>query len=138
MGRYCQTGVAAACAGGVAMDSGLQYLTTIVAIFNSGDLSEVDAIFAADYVDHQRPAGLNLDGPDEFKQIVRGARDGLRNLKVTIVDTVADESKVAARLHWEGTTATGQHIERETIELLHVRNGKVAEYWGAEAWLNYV
>ncbi len=46
----------------------------IVEIFNTGNLSEVDFLFSSEYVDHQRPAWLDVSGSEEFKQIVMGAR----------------------------------------------------------------
>jgi hypothetical protein len=45
-------------------------LQKIVEILNMGDLSEVDLIFSLDYIDHQKPPEMDIDGPDEFKQIV--------------------------------------------------------------------
>lgn len=117
------------------METNMQFLQKIVEIFSTGELSEVHSLFSSDYVDHQKPEGLSIDGPEEFKQIVIGARTSLRNLTVTIVDTVSEGNKVVARLHWQGTTATGQQIERETIDMLRVHNGQVVEHWGAEAWV---
>jgi predicted SnoaL-like aldol condensation-catalyzing enzyme len=106
----------------------------IVAIFNTGDLSEVDALFSAEYVDHQRPAWLDATGSEEFKQIVLGARTSLPNLQVTIKALVAEGDTVVARLYWQSTHPAGKTIERETIDMLRFVNGKVAEHWGAEAW----
>lgn len=107
----------------------------IVEIFNTGDLSEVDSIFAPEYIDHQRPAWLDATGPEEFKQIVLSARQSLPNLKVTIEDIVAEDDKVVTRLHWHSTDPAGKTIERETIDILRFVGGKVVEHWGAEAWV---
>ena len=72
----------------------------IVDIFNSGDLSEVDSLFSSEYVDHQRPSWLDVNGSEEFKQIVMGARKSLPKLRVTIEDVIAEGNTVVARLHW--------------------------------------
>jgi predicted SnoaL-like aldol condensation-catalyzing enzyme len=106
----------------------------IVDIFNTGDLSEVDLIFSPGYIDHQKPPAMEIDGPDEFKQIVTRARGSLRTLHVTIEDLLAEENSVAARLGWQLTNQAGKEIKRETIEILRFVNGQVAEHWGAEAW----
>ncbi len=66
---------------------------------------------------------------------MRGARTSLHNLQVTIVDTVSEGNIVVARLHWHGMTSIGQAIEHGTLDLLLVQNGRVAEHWGAEAWV---
>jgi predicted ester cyclase len=106
----------------------------IVDIFNTGDLSEVNLIFSADYIDHQKPPEMEINGPDEFKQIVMRARGSLRTLKVTIEDLLVEEDKVAARLGWHLTDLAGKEIYRETIDILRFVNGQVVEHWGAEAW----
>ena len=106
----------------------------IVDIFNTGDLSDVDLIFSADYIDHQSPAGMKINGPNEFKQIVMDSRGSLRTLEVTIEDLIAEEDKVVARLHWHLTDLDGKEIDRETIDILRFVNNQVVEHWGAEAW----
>lgn len=107
-----------------------ELLFKIVAIFNSGDVSWADEIFTLGYLDHQKPEWMEEDGPEEFKKIVVGARASLPNLVVCIMDEViADGDKIACRLFWTSDT-----LERETLEILRVENGKVAEHWGAEAW----
>ena len=106
----------------------------IVEIFNTGDLSEVDFLFSSEYLDHQRPSWMDVTGPEEFKQIVLGARKSLPQLHVTIEDMLAERDTVALRLHWQSTHPDGNTIDRETIDLLRYVNGKVVEHWGAEAW----
>ncbi len=49
------------------MESTIHSLERIVAVFNTEDVFDVDVLFAAEYVDHQKPAGLDLDGPEELK-----------------------------------------------------------------------
>lgn len=106
----------------------------IVEIFNTGDLSEVDLIFSLDYIDHQKPPEMDIDGPDEFKQIVMNVRQSVLELKVTIEDLIAEGDKVVGRLQWNITDQSGKSIKRETIDILRFVNSQVAEHWGAEAW----
>ena len=109
-------------------------LRKIVAIFNTGDLSEIELIFSPDYIDHQRPPELELDGSDEFRQIVMDARQLLRELKVTIEDLISEGDKVVGRLGWYIVDQAGKEIRRETIDILRFVDGKAVEHWGAEAW----
>jgi len=110
----------------------------IVDMFNIGDVSDVDSLFASYYVDHQadiqRPPGVDIDGPEEFRHVVRGARMALPYLNVTIEDLIAESDTVAARVHWQSIDSTGKKIERETIEILRFSSGQVVEHWGAESW----
>lgn len=103
-----------------------------------GDISEVDLIFSSDYIDHQndkdRPDGIEVNGQEEFKQIVAGARKSLPNLSLTIEDMFAEDNKVATRLQWHSVDSEGKKIERETIEILRLLDGKVVEHWVAEEW----
>lgn len=109
-------------------------LARVVAAFNTGDLSEVDDLFAPNYVDHQKPSWISVDGPDEFKQVVVSARTSLPNLQVRIEDRIVTPAAIAARFHWWSVDHAGDVIERETIELLHLDGGRIIEHWGAEAW----
>ncbi len=109
-------------------------LLKIVAIFNTGDLAEVDTLFSAAYIDHQKPAWLEATGVEEFKQIVLSARASMPNLQVTIEALVAEGDTAAARLHWHSAEPAGKTIDRETIDMLRFAQGKVSEHWGAEAW----
>jgi predicted ester cyclase len=110
----------------------------IVDIFNIGDVSDVASVFSPHYVDHQadtqRAPGVDIDGPEEFRQVVTGARKALPNLTVTIEDLIAESDTVAARLQWHSIDSTGKKIKRETIEILRFSNGQVVEHWGAESW----
>ena len=109
-------------------------LKKIVDIFNTGDLSEVDLIFSPGYIDHQKPPKMDIDGPEEFKQIVTDLRESLRKLDVMIEDLISEDDKVVGRLHWHLIDLAGKEIHRETIEILRFVDGQVVEHWGAEAW----
>ena len=105
-------------------------LEKIVGIFNTGDLSEVDAIFSPHYIDHQKPPHIKVDGPEEFKLIVIGARRS-EPFNVAIQDAFEGDGKIAARLHWFGMDR-GTEIDRETLEILRIEDGLIVEHWGAE------
>ena len=91
-------------------------------------------IFSPAYMDHQQPPGMDIQGPDEFKQIVMDAKTWLLKLNVTIEDLIAEGDKVVARLQWHSTDLAGKNVDRETIDILRFVNGQVVEHWGAEAW----
>ncbi len=104
-------------------------LEKVVAVFNTGDLSNVDEIFAPTYIDHQKPPHITVDGPEEFKLIVKGARRS-EPFNVDILDVIEGQDKIVARLHWWGNDR-GREIDRETIEIMRIENGLIVEHWGA-------
>ncbi len=104
-------------------------LEKVVMIFNTGDLSEVDTIFSPNYIDHQKPPHITVDGPEEFKLIVKGSRRS-EPFNVDILDVIEGQGKIVARLHWWGNDR-GTEIDRETIEILRIEDGLIVEHWGA-------
>jgi len=116
------------------MDTNKMFLEKVVDIFNTGDLSEVDNLFADNYIDHQKPEYIKVDGAEEFKQVVTGARKSLNNLHVSIIHQSSDDNMITGRLNWKGLNANGQNVERETTDTLRIENNKVVEHWGVEEW----
>jgi predicted SnoaL-like aldol condensation-catalyzing enzyme len=114
-------------------DLNLLLLQQVVTMFNTGDTVNAWLVFSPDYVDHQKPAFIDTDGPEEFAAIVALARRSLPNLQVSIEDVIVEGDKLRARLRWHSPDALGRTLDRETIETLRFSNGRVAEHWGAEA-----
>jgi hypothetical protein len=71
---------------------------------------------------------MDINDPDEFKQVVMDTRSSLRELQVLIEDLIWEEDQVAARLGWPIIDRVGKEIHRETIE------SQVVEHWGLAAW----
>jgi predicted SnoaL-like aldol condensation-catalyzing enzyme len=109
-------------------------MTRIVDIFSTGDLSQVPAVIASDYLDHQGLGGTAVTGQQGFLQVVTVARAALPQLRVVIHDLIAEGDKVVARLQWHSTDSAGNKLDRETIEILRFVAGQAVEHWGAEAW----
>ncbi len=109
----------------------------IVEIFNTGDTTEVDKLFSPHYIDHQadqdRPSHQLVDGPEEFKQVVLGARKSMPNLKVTMEDISYDEDKITTCLDWAFTHLEGKTKHRRMIDTLRIENDLIVEHWGKPA-----
>ncbi len=122
------------------MDTSEQFHTNktamkrIVDIFSSGDVSQIDAVIAPDYLDHQGLGAGAMHGQAGFRHVVTVARAALPQLQVVIHDLIAEDDKVVARLRWHSHDPVGKMIDRETIEILRFRDGRAVEHWGAEAW----
>ena len=106
-------------------------LQKIIRVFETGDMADVDALIDVNYVDHQGLGGAELKGTDGFRRVVLAARAESSNLTVAIENLAAEGDRLAARLRWRGKSAAGQPFERDTIDVLRIRDGRLAEHWGA-------
>ena len=104
-------------------------------MFSTGDASIAEDVFSANYLDHQGLGEGPLTGPDGFRYVVRVVRSAYAELDVRIEDVLIDEDKVAARLRWSGIR-DGRSVERETIDILRIDRGRIAEHWGARLWFS--
>lgn len=112
---------------------GARVMRRMVAAFASGDAEDCGEYLSGSYVDHQGRGGAPLHGLDGFREVVRAAhRD--TTPEVCIEDLVADESRAAARLRWRFRTPGGGCVERETIEMIRIEDGRAVEHWGGELW----
>jgi SnoaL-like polyketide cyclase len=104
----------------------------LAAAFSTGKVEVACSLFSADYLDHQRPEGSDLVGPDEFTAVVAGARHSLGELAVRVASAVTwTDDLCVAVLAWRGRDRGDAVVERETLEVLRVdATGKIAEHWG--------
>ena len=105
-------------------------------VWNQGDTSAADQIFADSYVAHIADIPSPINSADEFKQFVALFRALSPGMRFTIEDQVAEGDKVATR--WsvrfqtsaspaaesadESTLVTGMSMHKMT-------NGKLVESW---------
>jgi predicted ester cyclase len=99
-------------------------------------ISAVDELFAADFVDHSVPPGLppNRDGVKmQFVMFFSAFPD----LHVVIHDQVAEGDKVVTRKTFQGThqgdlmgiPPSGRPVAFEVIDILRVQGGKITDHW---------
>jgi steroid delta-isomerase-like uncharacterized protein len=103
-------------------------------IINRGNLALADTLVAPSYVYHG-PGGLELRGPEGFKQLVTMYRTAFPDLNLTIDDILTEGDKVVTRWTGRGThkgnlaslTATGRTATVAGILISRLSNGKIAE-----------
>jgi steroid delta-isomerase-like uncharacterized protein len=105
--------------------------------FNTGDLSIVDEMTAADAVNHDPAQPDEARGPEGFKQIVQLYRGAFPDLTFTIEECFSDGDLVCTR--WSttathdgdlmGLPATGRAITGSGITIDKIDDGKVVESW---------
>jgi predicted ester cyclase len=105
-------------------------------IMSSHDVSRLDEIKAADYVNHNAFAEPGLEGS---KKVLGAIVAGVPDLKVTAEDVFAsaDGSRVVGRYRYEGThtgnllgyAGTGKPFVMRSIDIWRVEDGKFVEHW---------
>ncbi len=108
--------------------------------FNRGDLDAVDALFAPDYVDHDRTRADLPPGPAGVKRAWTTFRAAFPDLQATIEDLVAEGDKVAVRGFIRGAhqgemmgiPPSGKPVTVTLIDVNRIADGRLAERW-AEA-----
>ena len=107
-------------------------------IFNRGNMSVVDEVFAADFVEHEElPAGIPRDREGVI-QLTTMLRSAFPDFKATIEDIIAEGDKVVIRQTWRGTQKgefmgippTGKSVSVGVIDIIRMADGKVVEHWG--------
>jgi steroid delta-isomerase-like uncharacterized protein len=106
-------------------------------VFNKGNLSVVDEIMANDYVFHMGQ-GMDVKGPDGFKQFATMFRTAFPDLHITIDDMVAEGDRVATRETMRGThkgdfmgiRPTGKQCTTTGMVIIRFAGGKEVEAFG--------
>jgi steroid delta-isomerase-like uncharacterized protein len=105
---------------------------------NKGNFAEVDKHVAANYVYHG-PDGLEVRGPDGFKQLMTMYRSAFPDMQMTIEDLVGEGDKVVVRWKARGThkgnlqgiAPTNKVATATGINIARFANGKLVEEWEA-------
>ncbi len=102
---------------------------------NKGNLAVIDEIMAPNYVYHF--PGMEIKGPDGFRQFVTMMRTAFPDLNVTIDEIIGEGNFVASRLILRGTlkgefmgmAPTGRKIEFPEAVFVLFEGGKEVEAW---------
>ena len=103
-------------------------------IINRGNLALADTLISPGYVYHG-PGGLEVRGPEGFKQLVNMYRSAFPDLNMTIDDLIAEGDKIAWRWTARGThkgdltgiAPTGRTVTVTGILVTRFSSGKVTE-----------
>jgi steroid delta-isomerase-like uncharacterized protein len=106
--------------------------------WQSGDPAVVDALHAPDFVDHD-PGGRTPDNAG-FKLGIAALYAAFPDLQARVEDLVVDEGRATVAVRWSasgthtgpylGAAPTGRRVAFKGIEILRVRDGRIAERWG--------
>ena len=113
--------------------SATEVLEAMVAMFASGDPSAAAAVIAEDYLDHQGLGAGPMRGVDGFAHVVRTNYAAYAHQQVSIEDLFGVSDRAVARISWRGRRHDGEGVNRETIDIVRVAEGRAVEHWGARA-----
>lgn len=103
-------------------------------LWNTGNLSLAEEIFAADFVNHD-PTRPEVTDIESYKKYVAETRSGMPDLKVVIEDLIAENNKVVSRYTVSGTfendffgiPATGKKAAWKGVNIYRFESGKIVE-----------
>lgn len=104
---------------------------------NKGDMAALDAVHAADFVDHAAPPGLPPDLAG-FKMFVQALRAAFPDIHYHIDAEIAEGDMLTHQLTAHGTMKgelngmppTGKHASWQEMHMGRFVDGKVVEHWG--------
>lgn len=104
--------------------------------FGGGDLSVVDELVSADFIEHQN--GAQGVGPDAVKRIIRGLHESFTELRLTVEALSASEDTVWVRSRatatntkpFMGRPPSGKPIAIDVIDVIRFRGATMVEHWG--------
>jgi steroid delta-isomerase-like uncharacterized protein len=102
-----------------------------------GNFEVFDELFADDFLDHTPQPGRTPD-KDGARQLYKLLRTAFPDFHADIHWQLADGDRVTTYKTYHGThrgeflgvAPTGRKIQFETVDVMRVRNGKIAEHWG--------
>jgi steroid delta-isomerase-like uncharacterized protein len=102
-----------------------------------GNFDVFDELFADDFLDHTPQPGRTPDKAGA-RELYRALRAAFPDFHADIHWQIADGDCVTTYKTYHGThrgeflgvAPTGRKIQFETVDVMRVRNGKIAEHWG--------
>jgi steroid delta-isomerase-like uncharacterized protein len=108
-------------------------------VFNEGELDLLDSLVAPDAINHDLEMfGPSVSrGPEAVRQFIRMFRTAFPDLRVTVIDQLCADNRVATRWKMEGTQshrlmgieASHRFMSINGIRIDRIERGKIAETW---------
>ncbi len=109
----------------------VEVLKAMVGMFASGDPARAATVVDEDYLDHQGLGEGPIRGIEGFAQVVRTNYAAYEHQEITIEDIFGTEDRAVARIRWRGRRRNGEVVDRETLDIIRISDGRAVEHWGA-------
>jgi predicted SnoaL-like aldol condensation-catalyzing enzyme len=104
---------------------------TVVKAFETGDVSGLDSVISADFVDHTDQG--DKKGVDSLKAMVNMMHNNFKDMKMETVKELTDSNYVMAWMHYTGTgdgvMMPAGPFDMDIIETTRFQDGKAVEHW---------
>ena len=104
--------------------SSVGVLRAMLVMFASGDPSDAAAVVADEYLDHQGLGIGPIRGIDGFAMVVRTSHVAYEHQEISIEDLFGVDDRAVARIRWRGQRHDGAVVDRETIDIIRVADGR--------------
>lgn len=109
----------------------LDYFST----YRDHGYDRIPKLVASSYADHS-PAGAR--NPDDVIRTLQSVERAFPDLRVEVLDVIAEGDRVASRVRFSGTHsadymetfAKHRHVEWEALELFKIADHRIVESWG--------
>ena len=106
-----------------------------LAVFNDRRLELLDELLAADFVSHLRVGDVR--GVAGFRAVMDSFYEAFPDVRWIVDEWVFADDRIVCRYHFQGTQVepwlgippSHKLVRCEGLELLHVRDGRIAEVW---------
>lgn len=100
--------------------------------FQTGDISGIDSVVSADFVDHTDRG--DFKGSDSLKAMVKFVHENMKDMKTEKIRELADDDYVMSWMRWTGTSKgipgmPDGPYDMHAIEVSKFKDGKAIEHW---------
>ncbi len=99
--------------------------------FQSGDISKIDDVVAADFIDHTDKGDM---GRDSLKAMIKMMHAAQGDMKTETVKEFADDEYVCGVMHYTGNSDGSMGMPKgpydmTSVEMVKYKDGKAIEHW---------
>jgi steroid delta-isomerase-like uncharacterized protein len=105
--------------------------------FNARNLDIVDELVADDYVTHDVPGAVSIEGKDAYRDYIASIHAGFSDLTAEVETCFGQDDLVCTRTSYRGThdgefmgvPATGKSVAITGTTITRIEDGKMVETW---------